>query len=81
MKLIPVEEYQPQDSQNQKLIPLEEYKPKLIPLEEYKEEPKDPSFFGDIPEAELKQDPEFIRAAKSIYKWNTGDYKSIKISR
>lgn len=72
MKLIPVEEYQPQDSQNQKLIPLEEYKPKLIPLEEYKEEPKDPSFFGDIPEAELKKDPEFIKAAKSIYKWNEG---------
>ena len=31
-----------------------------------------PSFFGDVPEAELKQDPEFIRAAKNIYKWNEG---------
>lgn len=30
------------------------------------------SFFGDIPEAELKKDPEFIKAAKSIYKWNEG---------
>ena len=30
------------------------------------------SFFGDIPEAELRKDPEFIKAAKSIYEWNEG---------
>lgn len=30
------------------------------------------SFFGDIPEAELRKDPEFIKAAKNIYKWNEG---------
>jgi len=73
MKLTPIEEYQPTNNKEPGLIPLEEYQPGLIPLEEYQPTPdKKPSFFGDIPEAELKKDPEFIKAAKSIYEWNEG---------
>jgi len=73
MKLTPIEEYQPANNKEPGLIPLEEYQPGLIPLEEYQPTPdKKPSFFGDIPEAELKKDPEFIKAAKSIYEWNEG---------
>ena len=63
MKLTPIEEYQPTNNKEPGLIPLEEYQP--TPDEK-------PSFFGDIPEAELKKDPEFIKAAKSIYEWNEG---------
>lgn len=71
--LIPVENYQSTDSQKLNLIPVEEYQPNLIPVEQYQSEPpKESSFFGTVEEEDLKKDPEFIRAAKNIYKWNEG---------
>jgi hypothetical protein len=71
--LIPIEDYQPADSQKLNLIPAEDYQPRLIPIEQYQAEPpKESSFFGTVEEEDLKKDPEFIKAAKSIYKWNEG---------
>jgi hypothetical protein len=71
--LIPIEDYQSTDSQKLNLIPVEEYQPNLIPIEQYQAEPpKESSFFGTVEEEDLKKDPEFIKAAKNIYKWNEG---------
>ena len=39
---------------------------------------KEGAFFGTIEESELKKDPEFIKAAKSIYEWNEGRTLGVK---
>lgn len=65
MPLVPIEEYKPKETKQNKLVPIEEYKPKLVPLEQSSSPQK-------LSEAELKENPEWIRAAKSIYEWNEG---------
>jgi hypothetical protein len=65
MPLVPIEEYKPKETKQNKLVPIEEYKPKLVPLEQSSSPQK-------LSESELKENPEFIRAAKSIYEWNEG---------
>ncbi len=63
MPLVPIEEYKPKETKQNKLVPIEEYKPKLVPLEQSNSPQK-------LSEAELKENPEWIKAAKSIYEWN-----------
>lgn len=65
MPLVPIEEYKPKETKQNKLVPIEEYKPKLVPLEQSNSPQK-------LSETELKENPEWIRAAKSIYEWNEG---------
>lgn len=65
MPIVPIEEYKPKETKQNKLVPIEEYKPKLVPLEQSSSPQK-------LSEAELKENPEWIRAAKSIYEWNEG---------
>ncbi len=65
MPLVPIEEYKPKETKQNKLVPIEEYKPKLVPLEQSSSPQK-------LSESELKENPEWIRAAKNIYEWNEG---------
>jgi hypothetical protein len=65
MPFVPIEEYKPKEKKDTKFIPVEEYKSKFVPLEQSSSPQK-------LSESELKENPEFIRAAKSIYEWNEG---------
>ncbi len=65
MPFVPIEEYKPKEKKDTKFIPIEEYKSKFVPLEQSSSPQK-------LSESELKENPEWIRAAKNIYEWNEG---------
>ena len=65
MPFVPIEEYKPKEKKDTKFIPVEEYKSKFVPLEQSSSPQK-------LSESELKENPEWIRAAKNIYEWNEG---------